>query len=352
MEFLDLTANADNVTLVSGQPVTSGGASYTPALGNAVRALDGNDTVVGSGAGDDVNGNKDNDSIAGAGGDDFLRGGQGNDVVQGNDGNDQVNGNIGNDTVDGGGGNDVVRGGQGDDLLTGGDGDDSLYGDLGADLLTGGSGSDTFILQVNKGIDTITDFRPNEDAFGIVSGEVDANNLNIIASGNDTLITDKISGQTIAVVQGVDSNTVANELSLGSSNTSRRLRVVATSSSTAGSFDRITLNPEKGWTDAPRVQGSTWSAGGFIDTTNQSLIFLYQSKQRFGSSERISLNIDDPFNLSGLRFGAPSYRYVLPDYTPVVREVVIPLVTTGNLLSTEIDFAALFEIGISGVLLS
>jgi hypothetical protein len=331
MEFFDLTTGDDNVTLFPGFASPVGGAPYAP--GNAVRSLNGNDTVTGSEANDDINGNTNEDIVAGAGGDDSLRGGQGNDVVQGNNGNDEVNGNIGNDTVDGGGGNDIVRGGQNEDVLTGGDGDDTLYGDLGVDILTGGSGADVFVLQANRGTDTITDFRA-EDSFGIIAGDLDVANLNITSSGSDTLITDKISGQTIAIVQGVDVNTVAGQIS-GSSVT-RRLKVVAQSGSAAGGISAPSLNPINKWSSSSVTPGNGWSANGFITTASESLIFSY--KPDGNGLETITLNID-PANSDGLRFAAPSYGYRLQDNSSFIPNVVVPLVTTGNLLSANIIFA-------------
>lgn len=329
MAFFDLTPNDDNVTLSSGLTSPSGGTPYAP--GDSVRAFEGNDIVNGSEANDDANGNIGNDTVSGAGGDDNLRGGQGNDVVQGNEGADTVNGNIGNDAVDGGGGNDIVRGGQNEDTLNGGDGDDTLFGDIGVDVLTGGSGSDTFVLQTNKGTDTITDFRP-EDSFGIVTGEVDPTNLNVIASGNDTLILDKISGQTIAVVQGVDVNTVANQLT--GSNATRRLKVIAQSGSAAG-FSAPSLNPVKSWTSV-QTPGSGWSADGLITTSDENLIFSYQPD---GSGlENIALNIDAK-DSGGLRFAASSYGYLLPNTSSFIPTVVVPLVTTGNLFSANLIFS-------------
>jgi RTX calcium-binding nonapeptide repeat (4 copies) len=329
MAFFDLTANDDNVTLSSGLSSPSGGAPYTP--GDSVRAFEGNDTVNGSEANDDINGNTNSDNIFGAGGDDNLRGGRDNDVVQGNEGSDTVNGNIGNDAVDGGGGNDIVRGGQNEDALTGGDGDDTLFGDIGVDVLTGGAGADVFVLQTNKGTDTITDFRA-DDSFGIVTGEVDVANLNVIASGNDTLILDKISGQTIAVVQGVDVNTVASQLT-GSSAT-RRLKVVAQSGSAAG-FNAPSLNPVKSWTSV-QTPGSGWSADGLITTSDENLIFSYQPD---GSGlETIALNIDAQ-DSGGLRFAASSYGYLLPNTSSFIPTVVVPLVTTGNLFSANLTFS-------------
>jgi hypothetical protein len=331
MEFFDLTSGDDNVTLFPGFASPVGGAPYAP--GNAVRSLEGNDVVTGSEANDDINGNIGNDNVAGAGGDDFMRGGQGNDVVQGNDGNDQVNGNIGNDTVDGSDGNDVVRGGQNEDIINGGAGDDTLYGDIGVDILTGGSGADVFVLQANRGTDTITDFSA-DDSFGIIAGELDVANLNVTASGSDSAITDKISGQTIAIVQGVDVTTVQNQLQ-GSSAT-RRLRMIAASGSAAGGITAPSLNPTSLWSNTSVNPGTGWSADGFITTTSESLIFAYRPDGN--GLEKITLNID-PASSGGLRFAASSYGYLLPTTNSFIPTVEVPLVTVGNLLSASLTFA-------------
>ncbi len=329
MAFFDLTSNDDNVTLSSGLASPSGGTPY--AIGDSVRAFEGNDIVNGSEANDDVNGNVGNDTVSGAGGDDNLRGGQGNDAVQGNDGSDTVNGNIGNDNVIGDGGNDIVRGGQNEDTLNGGDGDDTLFGDIGVDVLTGSSGADVFVLQTNKGTDTISDFS-TDDSFGIVTGEVDVTNLNISPSGSDTLIADKLSGQIIAIVKGVDVNTVASRLT--GSTATRRLKVIAQSGSAAG-FDAPTLTPAQSLWDSVQTPGSGWSADGLFTTSEESLIFSYQPD---GSGlEKIALNID-PSDSGGLRFAASSYGYSLLN-TTFIPTVVVPLVTTGNLFSANIIFA-------------
>jgi RTX calcium-binding nonapeptide repeat (4 copies) len=329
MAFFDLTPNDDNVTLSSGLSSPSGGTPYAP--GDSVRAFEGNDIVNGSEANDDINGNANNDNVFGAGGDDNLRGGQGNDVVQGSEGSDTVNGNIGNDTVDGGNGDDVVFGGQNDDVLTGGSGDDDIVGDIGFDILTGGFGADLFVLQANKGTDTITDFS-SEDSFDLISGGLSAANLDIQPSATNTLIVDKISGQTIAVVQGVDVNTVTSKLA-GSSAT-RRLKVVAQSGSAAG-FNAPSLAPVTSpWTSV-QTPGSGWSADGLFTTSNESLIFSYQPD---GSGlERIALNIDAN-DSGGLRFAASNYGYSLQN-TSFIPTVVVPLITTGNLFSANIIFA-------------
>lgn len=83
----------------------------------------GNDSFVGSQAGDVVQGGSDNDTLSGNDGDDDLSGGNGNDVLSGGAGNDSLTGEAGNDMLDGGAGNDVLTGGLGDDTYLLGLGD-------------------------------------------------------------------------------------------------------------------------------------------------------------------------------------------------------------------------------------
>jgi RTX calcium-binding nonapeptide repeat (4 copies) len=339
MEFFDLTSNDDNTTLSPGFVSPAQSNPYSP--GNPVRALAGNDTVNGSEANDDINGNVDDDRIDGLGGDDMIRGGQGNDVVQGSSGKDEVNGNIGNDTVDGGDGDDTVRGGQGDDALTGGDGVDTLYGDFGDDLLTGGFGADVFVLQTGKGLDTIADFRPNEDSLGIVSGEVDVANLKVTASGNDTLISDNLSGQPIALVQGVDSQIIAGELGIGaSSNLPRRLKIIAQSSRVGVSSQPPSFVPVTSSWDNFAIGSGGWTANGFINITDRKFTFSYQSL--FGDlPETIQLTIDPSSPGNGiLGFASDRYGYLWTgNGNPNVPTIEIPLVENSNLSSTRITFA-------------
>jgi Ca2+-binding RTX toxin-like protein len=78
---------------------------------------------------------------------------------------------------------DYLTGGTGNDILNGADSSDYLTGAAGNDTLTGGSGGDTFFFaNPNLGIDTITDFTPNEDtifvsASGFGSGLIAGNPL-------------------------------------------------------------------------------------------------------------------------------------------------------------------------------
>jgi Ca2+-binding RTX toxin-like protein len=78
---------------------------------------------------------------------------------------------------------DYLTGGTGNDILNGAGNSDYLTGAAGNDTLTGGSGGDTFFFaNANLGIDTITDFTPNEDtifisASGFGSGLIAGNPL-------------------------------------------------------------------------------------------------------------------------------------------------------------------------------
>jgi Ca2+-binding RTX toxin-like protein len=85
-----------------------------------------------------------------------INGTQGNDTIIGNGAVNQLNGFNGNDTIDGA---------TGHDLLDGGAGNDQLHGGSAMDRLTGGTGADTFIFVTTTespstaaGRDLITDF--------------------------------------------------------------------------------------------------------------------------------------------------------------------------------------------------
>lgn len=141
-----------------------------------LRALDGNDTIVGSSSGEAINGNIGFDSLLGGAGDDTLRGGRDSDRIFGEAGDDILNGNLGQDLVLAGDGNDLVRGGQDEDLLVGGNGRDTLIGDFDTDDLIGSDGDDLFVLRtetaalIDSFADWIIDFNPADDTIGLTGG--------------------------------------------------------------------------------------------------------------------------------------------------------------------------------------
>jgi Ca2+-binding RTX toxin-like protein len=163
---LTLAANGSNTHTMIGTRAgdwIDGGSGRDVIDGRAgddfVRALEGDDEVDGGDGNDDVNGNLGTDIVRGGNGADTVRGGQGADQVFGGAGNDaHVNGNIGNDAVYGGVGDDTVYGGQDQDQLFGEDGADWLSGDLGDDTLTGGAGADRFLFRPGGGVDWVADF--------------------------------------------------------------------------------------------------------------------------------------------------------------------------------------------------
>jgi hypothetical protein len=150
----------------------------------------------------------------------LRNGGNGNDTLTGTSGRDELNGENGNDTLNGGNGSDTLNGGNGDDILLGqvsndilvGDnGDDLLNGGQGNDILTGGSGSDRFVLAVNAGSDTITDFKDGDDRIGL-SGGLLFEQLTITQGTDtnsvDTLIRFTSSNELLATLTGVTASTI------------------------------------------------------------------------------------------------------------------------------------------------
>ncbi len=191
-----------SVTGVVVDPDVGSGINGTERVLNDVNTTEeneyvsGNDKLVGTAAGENINGLSGDDSLYGLGGDDTLDGGDDHDLLVGGPGADTLKGGGGEDTVDyssspegvtinlndgtarggdadgdtvesdienvrgsmyddsltgngrnnklwGLGGNDELDGGRRHDTLYGGDGDDSLDGGAGNDTLEGGAGADT-----------------------------------------------------------------------------------------------------------------------------------------------------------------------------------------------------------------
>ena len=136
----------------------------------------GNDTLIGSNAGDVLNGETGDDSITGNDGDDVINGGAGNDKLFGGNDDDSLTGDAGNDSFDGGSGTDrVVEIGNVNFVITAagltGNGTDTLV----ADTVNGGSTIEEASLTGGVGNNTLT-----------VNGFVGSVTLNG-AAGNDTL---------------------------------------------------------------------------------------------------------------------------------------------------------------------
>lgn len=170
--FYDLTAQDNSLTLTPGLLVASP---------NGLRALEGNDNVIGSSDAEIINGNQGNDTVQGGGNNDTLQGGKDRDYLDGQEGNDVIYGELNEDSLVGGVGNDLIRGGKDADILDGQGGADTLIGDYGADMLTGGGESDLFVLRMDtvmndpNSADFILDFNSSEsDRIGLTGGLTEA----------------------------------------------------------------------------------------------------------------------------------------------------------------------------------
>jgi len=159
---------------------TSEGIQLTPGdLTNfplGAWALDGNDTVNGSGASELILGNEGEDFLTGFAGNDSLFGGKGRDFLDGSDGNDCLSGGLDADFLNGEAGDDILFGGKGNDVLLGQDGNNTLVGGLARDALICGLGNNLCVLGIDAATtditssDLITDFDPDVDRIGLASG--------------------------------------------------------------------------------------------------------------------------------------------------------------------------------------
>jgi pectate lyase len=112
------------------------------AIRTVVSAGDGNDTVLGSMA---------EDQISGGTGDDRLIGMRGEDLLAGDDGNDVLLGGAGSDRLEGGSGDDLVRGqGASGDRISGGSGANTLDGGAGGDRLVEVTPAETIVLSATE----------------------------------------------------------------------------------------------------------------------------------------------------------------------------------------------------------
>ena len=119
-----------------------------------INGTDGNDTLIGTGGFDIINGNKGDDDLTltgNSGG--IINANDGNDTLKGSSGPDILNGDDGNDIVIGRGGDDTLRAGDGFDILTGArlsaDQNGALFmaaDETGVDLFQGSDGQDIFAI--------------------------------------------------------------------------------------------------------------------------------------------------------------------------------------------------------------
>jgi len=187
-------------------PTTQTVPFLTPEAVNppAIRT-DFTDTILGTNSDEALAGGDGNDTIDGRGGNDSLYGGGGQDILFGGPGKDFLFGNAGDDVLNGGDDDDILFGGKGNDILFGNDGNDFLAGDLGNDFLVGGGGSDRFVLQVNAGVDTVSDFMIGSDLIAL-SGGLQFSQLNIVQVGGNTVI--RFNNQDVMILANVNANSI------------------------------------------------------------------------------------------------------------------------------------------------
>jgi Ca2+-binding RTX toxin-like protein len=195
----------DSITGNSGNDTIIGDRGNDTIRGNdgndSVLGYDGNNVIYGDKNNDTLMGGKDSDTIFGGSENDHLMGFEGNDSLLGDGGNDTLAAGDGDDTVFGGSGNDVLAGGFGNDSLSGDSNNDYIDGSIGNDTLSGGTGNDILIGGVgndiirvgsdsnrdvvffsnNTGVDSVAEFRVNQDIIRITD-DVFANAASALAA--------------------------------------------------------------------------------------------------------------------------------------------------------------------------
>jgi Ca2+-binding RTX toxin-like protein len=185
-------------------------------------ALNGDDTVIGSGASELILGNEGEDFLAGFAGNDSVFGGKGKDALSGAEGNDCLSGGLEADLLTGEAGDDILFGGRGNDILDGTEGDNTLVGGLGRDLLSCEFGNNLCVLGRDPGttdinsIDVIAYFAPDVDRIGLASG-LTVNDI-VLEEVEDVTFTYKFDGpqallqlvppDVVSGISGVSSGTI------------------------------------------------------------------------------------------------------------------------------------------------
>jgi hypothetical protein len=166
---------------------------------------------------DYLEGTTESDRLNGLDGNDIIYANSGDDLIEGDAGKDKICGDQGNDTIFGGGDDDIIWGGKGSDLIAGNSGNDIIYAGTGSDTITGGEGGDIFAISKGSGgstvatADYIADFGSGNDKIRLLNG-LTFGDLNIQQgagpNSNSTVIQDKLTGEYLAVLQGVNSSSI------------------------------------------------------------------------------------------------------------------------------------------------
>ncbi|MGB3401321.1 MAG: Calx-beta domain-containing protein [Microcoleaceae cyanobacterium] len=219
IELESTSTQADRLVGGLGEDIIIGNYDNDTLEGN-----EGNDTLHGGQNDDQVHGGEGNDLIFGDLGDDYLCGNTGDDTLFGDQlipesteadfgadtlcggvGNDLLFGNMNNDLLCGNEGNDTLYGGLGNDTLVSNSGENIFFGDAGNDLISGGENRDQFVLFVNSGTDTITNFQIELDII-ILGDSLTFEQLTLEQDETSALI--KFGTETLAILNDVDITTL------------------------------------------------------------------------------------------------------------------------------------------------
>lgn len=342
--FITGDESSEFITLTNGQ---------LSGFPNGLLALGGNDTVQGSSDAELVIGNQGNDNLLGGAGDDTFFGGKDGDIIDGEGSNDLLFGNLGGDTVRGGGGDDTIFGGKDNDNLFGDDGNDILYGDKNADTMTGGAGVDTFVIaSTSEGFDVVVDYNPNLDLLQFSEG-VDTvanagNNFQELGfTANDTVITDRISGQVLVGLQNVSSSVFTGNNSPTPTpeipgeipptppiRDSRTVNIVNPPNAATGNDGSVSINPTQNWINEPEILGNSndglgWRASLEVDSSEDKIILnIVNDFDDIDEFMQLSFEKDSPIG-----FSQASYTF---NESEGSLEIPLESVADGGILESEI----------------
>ncbi len=112
-------------------------------------------------------------------------------------------------TLTGGAAHDLIFGEGGNDVLNGGDGDDMLFGGIGNDTLIGEGGQNTFYWNAGFGNDVVNNQSSSASLWDqdtlIIGKGVDPETVLVSSSGNDIILRDPVTQQTVTLQQQLSS---------------------------------------------------------------------------------------------------------------------------------------------------
>ncbi|KIC46115.1 calcium-binding protein, partial [Tateyamaria sp. ANG-S1] len=273
----------------------------------------GDDTLTGSGADEQLEGRGGDDSIIGGAGNDRLEGDEGNDTLRGGDGRDTLYGDDGNDLLDASGGDastqgfgDFIRAGLGNDTILGhaghwaeGEGADISYANIGGigglTITSGLNGTGTVVSGDGRVNDTFTFihyFQGSQDADMITGAaenrwegfEGNAGNDTIDGGGGDAQVgynNEHYEGGTSGITANLGSGNQATAVgtvldTFGNTDTLLQINQVQGSVfndfiDAAGRIDNIRLEGNDGNDTLQGGQGNDEFLGG--DGTDTAIIF-------------------------------------------------------------------------------